>query len=63
MATVGANAWRRLAASATMTSYNAMDDELVPNLGYTHPSYATRYVQVVGFGPDGPQADAILANS
>jgi acyl-homoserine-lactone acylase len=47
----------------TMTSYNAMDDELIPNLGYTHPSAATSYVQVVRFGPHGPEADAILANS
>jgi acyl-homoserine-lactone acylase len=47
----------------TMTSYNAMDDELIANLGYTHPSAATSYVQVVGFGPHGPEADAILANS
>jgi len=47
----------------TMTTYNAMDNELIPNLGYTHPSMATSYVQVVGFGPHGPEADAILANS
>lgn len=47
----------------TMTTYNAMDDELIPNLGYTHPSAATSYVQVVRLGPHGPEADAILANS
>lgn len=47
----------------TMTTYNAMDNKLIPNLGYTHPSMATSYVQVVGFGPHGPEADAILANS
>ena len=47
----------------TMTSYNAMDVELVPKVGYTNPTSATSYVQVVSVGPDGPQADAILASS
>ncbi len=46
-----------------MTSYNAMEVELIPKVGYTNPTFATSYVQVVGFGPKGPEADAILANS
>jgi acyl-homoserine-lactone acylase len=47
----------------TMTSYNAMDVALIPKVGYTNPTHATSYVQVVSFGPKGPEADAILANS
>ena len=47
----------------TMTSYNAMDVALIPKAGYTNPTAATSYVQVVSFGPKGPEADAILANS
>jgi acyl-homoserine-lactone acylase len=47
----------------TMTTYNAMDVALIPKVGYTNPTAATSYVQVVSFGPKGPEADAILANS
>jgi acyl-homoserine-lactone acylase len=46
-----------------MTSYNAMDVALIPKVGYTNPTFATSYIQVVSFGPKGPEADAILANS
>ena len=46
-----------------MTSYNAMDNALIPKVGYTNPTFATSYIQVVSFGPTGPEADAILANS
>ena len=47
----------------TMTSYNAMDVALIPKLGYTNPSAATSYVQVVSLGLNGPAAEAILASS
>lgn len=47
----------------TMTSYNGMDVALIPKVGYTNPTAATSYVQVVSLGPKGPEADAILANS
>jgi acyl-homoserine-lactone acylase len=47
----------------TMTSYNAMEVALIPKVGYTNPTFATSYIQVVSFGPKGPEADAILANS
>jgi len=46
-----------------MTSYNAMDNALIPKVGYTNPTFATSYIQVVSFEPKGPEADAILANS
>jgi acyl-homoserine-lactone acylase len=47
----------------TMTTYNAMDVTLIPMVGYTNPTAAASYVQVVSFGPKGPEADAILAHS
>jgi acyl-homoserine-lactone acylase len=46
-----------------MTSYNAMDVALIPKVGYTNPIGAASHVQVASVRPQGPEADAILANS